>query len=291
MAVSYTGMVGNCYKNIWTDISAIAADCNTFSMKVTNNGTKAVRVRIDIESQTQMTANTTCCNKSATQDGSDVFTDLEWGGSAFVVQPGTTAVLKVVYNETKLPTNLKIFVDSHQWDDPTTHDGSIVISEMEFVYDAGEAPKFPIWSDVPFLPIIPGTPSQPDTPSQPEAPAEPISPDLAFNVDDNRYTIESENKVINVKYNGPGTGWKPVTAEIASCANDGRDTLTFIVTNNGDSESHVRFDVQGTTKVGNTDACNVSATATVISNVTYSVRAVAGDSLEVYTDLEWADLL
>ena len=132
MTVEYTNIVGNSYKNIWATVSSVAGTRNTFTMKVTNNGTESVKVRIDIESQTQVTTNTTCCNLSATQDGAEAYTDLEWGGSTFVIEAGATATLEVVYDASKTPTNLKIFVDSCQWDDSTAHAGNITISEMEF---------------------------------------------------------------------------------------------------------------------------------------------------------------
>ena len=132
MTVEYTNIIGNSYKNIWATVSSVAGTRNTFTMKVTNNGTESVKVRIDIESQTQVTANTTCCNLSATQNGAEAYTDLEWGGSTFVIEAGATATLEVVYDASKTPTNLKIFVDSCQWDDSTSHAGNITISEMEF---------------------------------------------------------------------------------------------------------------------------------------------------------------
>ena len=130
--VEYTNIVGNSYKNIWANLSAIAGTKTTFTMKVTNNGAEPVKVRIDIESQTQTSANTTCCNVSATQDGVSVFTDLEWGGSTFVIEAGATATLEVVYDASKLPTNVKIMIDSCQWDDETSHAGDITISEIGF---------------------------------------------------------------------------------------------------------------------------------------------------------------
>ena len=132
ITVEYTNIVGNSYKNIWATVSSVAGTRDTFTMKVTNNGTESVKVRIDIESQTQVTANTTCCNVSATINGAEAFTDLEWGGSVFVIEAGATATLEVVYDASKTPTNLKIFVDSCQWDDSTAHAGNITISEMEF---------------------------------------------------------------------------------------------------------------------------------------------------------------
>ena len=146
ISVEYTNIKGNSYKNIWANVSSIAGSKSVFTMKVTNNGTEAAKIRIDIESQTQTSANTTCCNVSATQDGADVYTDTEWGGSMFVIEAGATATLEVVYDASKLPTNVKIMIDSCQWDDETSHAGSIILSELNFTgeyvpEEGGDDPK------------------------------------------------------------------------------------------------------------------------------------------------------
>ena len=146
ISVEYTNIKGNSYKNIWANVSSIAGSKSVFTMKVTNNGTEAAKIRIDIESQTQTSANTTCCNVSATQDGADVYTDTEWGGSMFVIEAGATATLEVVYDASKLPTNIKIMIDSCQWDDETSHAGSIILSELNFTgeyvpEEGGDDPK------------------------------------------------------------------------------------------------------------------------------------------------------
>ena len=248
--VTYSNVVGNSYKNFWASIASVAGTKNTFTMKVTNNGTAAVKVRIDIESQTQVNANTTACNLSSTQDGNSAFTDLEWGGSTFTVEPGATSTLVVVYDASKLPTNLKIFVDSCQWDDSTAHSGNITISEMAF---SGE-----------YVPEEGGDPVDP--------PAEEEGTTLTFSAEENSgYTIDG----MNIKYNGPGNTWKPVTAADIGALAAGNNTFTVTVTNNGTTDSRVRFDIQGTNWVSTgegsgTDACNVSA--------------VGGD---VWTDTTW----
>ncbi len=146
ISVEYTNIKGNSYKNIWANVSAIAGTKSVFTMKVRNNGTEPAKIRIDIESQTQTSANTTCCNVSATQDGAGVYTDTEWGGSMFVIEAGATATLEVVYDASKLPTNIKIMIDSCQWDDETSHAGSIILSELNFTgeyvpEEGGDDPK------------------------------------------------------------------------------------------------------------------------------------------------------
>ena len=130
--VEYTNIVGNSYKNIWATVSSVAETRTILTLKVTNNGAADAKFRIDIESQTQTSANTTCCNVSATMDGADVWTDTEWGGTTFVIPAGQTVAIELVYDASKLPTNVKFFFDSCQYDDSTSHAGEIILSEIEF---------------------------------------------------------------------------------------------------------------------------------------------------------------
>ncbi|MBE6978686.1 MAG: glycosyl hydrolase family protein [Ruminococcaceae bacterium] len=233
LRVTYTAIVGNSYKNFWATMTDIAATKNIFSMKVTNNGAAAVKIRIDIESKTQVNANTTACNLSATQDGVEVYTDLEWGGSSFTVEPGATAVLEVVYDAAKQPTNVKVFVDSAQYDDSTTHAGDITISEVCFKgeYTLGEGG---------------------DEPTDPPATEEPM---LSYWTSSDAYTVNGNN----IRYNGAGNTYACVGVPIADLA-AGNNTFTVTITNNGTADTRVRFDIQATTQVGNHKVCNVSAT-------------------------------
>ena len=130
--VTYTNVKGNSYKNFWATVSSIAATKNTFTMKVTNNGSADVKVRVDLECNDNINANHKVCNLSATQDGASAFTDLEWGGSTFVIAAGATATIEVTYDASKAPQILKIFVDSCQWDDETSHEGSVTLSDLAF---------------------------------------------------------------------------------------------------------------------------------------------------------------
>lgn len=247
IAVEYTNIVGNSYKNFWANVSAIAGNKNIFVMKVTNPGTASVKIRIDIESQTQVNANTTCCNLSATMDGNGVFTDLEWGGSVFEIPAGATAALEVTYDASKLPTNVKIMVDSCQWDDETSHEGKITISELAF---AGE-----------YIPEEGGE----EGGDEPVAP--PADTGLQFNfwTSSDNYTVNGNN----IKYNGAGNAYSCAGTDIAALAT-GNNTFTVTITNNGAADSRVRVDIQATTQIGNHTVCNVSATG--------------GD---VWTDMEW----
>ena len=102
---------------------------------------------------------------------------------------------------------------------------------------------------------------------------DPVTPpagtdDLQFNfwISDATYYVVDGN---NIKYNGNGKTYACVGADIATIAT-GKDTFTVTITNNGEANARVRFDIQATNKIGNHDACNVSA--------------VGGD---VWTDTTW----
>lgn len=177
--VDYYSIAGNSYYNFWANVASVAGTKNVFSMKVTNHGTEAVKLRIDIESQTQTSTNTTCCNLSATQDGNAAFTDLEWGGSIFTIEPGATSTLAVTYDASALPTNVKIMVDSCQWDDTTSHSGSITISELNF---SGE-----------YTPVDPTNPTDPE----PTMPAPEFSDIYVEFKTENNYTLESAEQYTN----------------------------------------------------------------------------------------------
>ena len=231
--VVYTNIVGNSYKNIWADVSAIAGTKTTYSLKVTNNGEASVKFRIDIESQTQTSANTTCCNVSATINGAAASTDTEWGGSMFVIEPGATATLEVIYDPSCKPTNVKMMIDSCQWDDSTSHAGSIVISDISFSgeYTPDEGGDDPV-----------------DPPVQEE-----LKLDWWKSSDD--YSVNGNN----IKYNGAGNSYSCAGAPITSFAS-GKTTFTVTITNNGTADSRVRVDIKGTTQVGNHAVLNTGAT-------------------------------
>ena len=409
--VVYTNIQGNCYKNFWADVSAVAGTKNIFTVKLTNNGDASIKFRIDIESQSQVTANTTACNLSATKNGEGVFTDLEWGGSVFEIAAGETATLEVIYDASKKPTNVKMFADSCQYDDSTYHAGDITISDIAFggeyiPEEGGDEPVDPakgeafgfVANDCYTLSttettkvlgvtytsvsrntyqnvnawiggatkgydlmtvkirnngdatveitgkleatgavalaeskvvIAPGeekvltlsfgydnsafvemlfffidsgwseettTHAGDITISEIEyANAVASGIDLYFTAEEGTgYTIEGTNTV-NLKYNGAGNTWKPVTANVAELA-AGNNAFTVAIKNNGTSDSRVRVDVQGTTWVSTgdgtggmgTDACNVTATGgdvwtdTMWGGSTLTVAAGAEVTLTVY---------
>ena len=133
--IKYNG-AGNAYSCAGTDIASLAAGKTTFTVTITNNGTAASRVRVDIQGTTQV-GNHTVINTSAT--GGDVWTDAEWGGSTVTVEPGKSVTLVIEFDvntERGVPTNLVVFVDAARGDGET-YSSDITLSGMAF---SGEAP-------------------------------------------------------------------------------------------------------------------------------------------------------
>ena len=216
--VVYTNIVGDSYKNIWANVAAIAGRATTFSVKVKNYGDAPVKVRIDIESQTKTSPNTTCCNVSATQDGNGVYTDTEWGGSMFEIAAGATATLEVVYDPSKLPTNVKIMIDSSTYQDSATYAGHVEFFELNF---SGE-----------HTPADP-TPDPDPTPNPDELEA---SGEYVKFVGNDCYTITADaeySNIFKVDYaNVSDNSYQNINAYIADKA-EGKTTLGLIIANNG----------------------------------------------------------
>ena len=128
--IKYNG-AGNTYACVGGDISALALGNDTFTVTITNNGSAASKVRVDIQA-TNKVGNHNCCNVSAT--GGDVWTDSSWGGSSLTVAPGESVTLVILYdgNSDRGPvTNLVVFVDGARGDSET-YSSDITISDLGF---------------------------------------------------------------------------------------------------------------------------------------------------------------
>lgn len=264
--VTYNSVVGDSYKNIWADVSSIAANKDTFSVKIKNNGTKTVKVRIDIESSTPAgTNNIIACNLSSKQDGVDTYTDLAWGGSTFEIGAGKTVTAEVLYDADRGPTNLKIYVDSHTYQDSNVYAGNVTFSEMAFIGgtpDSGEG--------------------QEPTPEQPEVPTHPISNDCTTTIngtvvefkgnvtDGYGVNADDDKNELNVTYNYiEGETYKNIWANVSTLA-AANDIFAVEITNHGTTPVKVRIDITKDTEAG--AMCNESATA---------------NENEAFTDHEW----
>ena len=266
MHVTYTGIQGASYKNVnITDISAVAKDNNTFTAKVTNNGSETLTLRIDVVANEQVTPNTKACNISATMDGQAVYTDRDWGGSTFEIAAGKTVTVKVVYDASYGPQSLQMMFDSSVYEDTAVHSGDVTVAEMAFSKASAPAPE-PAPDPVP-EPVPEPVPGGSDSSVQINGADIPVQ--------GNDYTVTvGEDNAMHVTYTGiQGASYKNVNiTDISAVAKD-NNTFTAKVTNNGSETLTLRIDVVANEQVTpNTKACNISATM---------------DGQAVYTDRDW----
>ena len=135
--IKYNG-AGNTYACVGTaDVVSLAVGNNTFVITITNNGSAAARVRVDIQA-TNTIGNHAVCNTNAV--GGDVWTDFEWGGSIVTVPAGESVTLTITYDENTergAVANLVIFVDAMRGDGEM-YSADITLSDMAFSYVSDE---------------------------------------------------------------------------------------------------------------------------------------------------------
>ena len=113
------------------DAALFAAGHNTLTITITNNGSADSRVRVDVQGTTDV-GNHKVLNTHAV--GGDVWTDMEWGGSAVTVPAGESVTLTITYDESTdrgTVTNLIVFVDSCRGDGQT-YNSDITLSDITF---------------------------------------------------------------------------------------------------------------------------------------------------------------
>ena len=138
--VTYTELLGGKYENVNFSVAEIAGESTVFSLKVTNNGSEKVTLRINMQSATQVTENTTACNLSATMDGQEVYTDLVWGGSKFEIEAGKTVSIEVTFDAAKDLQSIEFMIDSCIDGDTAAHSGDVTFSEMKLLAEKAEQP-------------------------------------------------------------------------------------------------------------------------------------------------------
>ena len=138
--VTYTELLGGEYENVNFSVAEIAGESTVFSLKVTNSGSEKVTLRINMQSATQVTENTNACNLSATMDGQEVYTDLQWGGSKFEIEAGKTVSIEVTFDATKDLQRIEFMIDSCIDGDKAAHSGDVTFSEMKLLAEKAEQP-------------------------------------------------------------------------------------------------------------------------------------------------------
>lgn len=277
MHVTYTGIQGATYKNVnITDISAVAKDNNTFTAKVTNNGSETLTLRIDVMANEQVTPNTKACNISATMDGQAVYTDRDWGGSTFEIAAGKTVTVKVVYDASYGPQSLQMMFDSSIYEDTAVHSGDVTVAEMAFSKASAPAPD-PVPEPEPEP--VPEPVPEPEPEPQPEyvqigdAAAELTGTSPS-------YSVSVSGGTMQVSYGAVvGNSYDNVNLAVASIVGE-NNAVRASVKNNGSEALTLRVNVLAKQLVDTTPdgadlyICNLSA-------------SMNGGSDGVYTDLQY----
>ena len=247
------------WKNAQAEAPDVANNNDAISLVIKNNSTTASTVRVDVQGENKV-GNRDALNEMALNygGGSDLTTDLDWGGSKLTLAAGEETRLVIKYDVTSnrgLAKNILVFADSLS-ENPAAHQGgNITVKDIKFGSTTG-------------TPIVPPTP----TPVPTEDPWKDIDPvDVTFS-DTEDYTVVKEDGVTTVTYS-QASNWENIIADVRDLANGENDALGLKLKNNGTTNVAIRVDVQGVNKVGNTDCLNTSASAS--------------DGRNVSTDTDW----
>ena len=247
--VTYTDVSGSAYKPIEMDVTEAVAGKNYLYLKVTNNGTEMVQVRVNMFDPT-LTGNNTATNISATMNGQPVFTDTAWGGSFFEIPAGESAEL--VLNFGVGGVKLQLMIDSSR-NDSTLRSGDITVEDIKFTAvgevevphkcsDANEDGKCDeCGKDMPVAP--------------PPAPADPVSGNLTTtiggvevkldgNVADGYGVHGNADGTIRVEYTNISTNtYENVWAQISEVA-AGKNEISLKVKNNGEATAYITVKIE-----------------------------------------------
>ena len=255
--ITYTNVIGASYKNIATGLADLPSKYNKLTMKVKNNGKETVKIRIDVGSQTQVSKNTKACNVYATQDGTEVFTDTDWGGSKFEIAAGATSTLEVYFDPAMKTEALIIYIDTADHNEDglnVKHSGSVTFSNVAF--STGKVP-------VAQAPVVPDVDVDTSTLDRVEA-------DLTYqSTPEYTVTKDNENKTWNVTYTNvqggaTGNGYKTISAGVETL-DLGLNRYSVKIRNNGTEAVKVRIDIIGKTPMGTCpdgkplNACNLAS--------------------------------
>lgn len=263
--VAYTELTGAFQNVAFGGMEAAAQTNNLFKAQITNNGSEAVNVRVDIMSSTNVNENHKVTNKLAMQDGVAVETNLEWGGSLFVIQPETTSEIVIEYNNSYPYSNIQFMLDSHLQDSPAVHSGDVTVSGFAF----GANEKVSTEITPPEGGDTPVTGDLPDTEGV-EFSAVSVA-DITVGGNTEIYTVEKVEDKLNITYGEFQSNYQNVS--LSMNGQQENNLFKAKITNNGENPVNVRVDVMASFQyAANTAACNLIASQ---------------DGVKVNTDTTW----
>ncbi len=252
--ITYQDIKGNCYQNVFASLPESSKKANSIRFNITNKSESDINARADVnapEGVTHGPQNIRCINTKATQDGNEIPTNLEWGGSSFALKGKSTSQIEVRYEGD--PSDIMFFFDSACGDEKI-RSGDVTISDIEIAtYPTSERPN----PDV--------TPDENDI----------VELDLSFNSNES-YKVNKVEKETNITYADiVGDSYKNIYALLGERVK-GRNVIEFKIKNNSKNPIQGRCDVnapEGVTHgTNNIKALNLKAKQ---------------DDKEIRTDLEW----
>ena len=246
--VTYTDVSGSAYKPIEMDVTEAVAGKNHVYLKVTNNGTETVNVRVNMYDPT-LTGNNTASNISATMNGEAVRTDLEWGGSFFDIPAGETAELVVYFGVGGV--KLQLMIDSSR-NDSVLRSGDVTIEDIKFAAvgdvevphkcaDAdGDGKCDECGKDMPVAPPVVDNPVSGNLSTTIGG----ATVELGGNTADGYGVHGNEDGTIRVEYTNISTNtYKNVWAGIADVA-AGKNEISLKIKNNGEATAYITVKIE-----------------------------------------------
>ena len=246
--VTYTDVSGSAYKPVEMDVTEAVEGKNFVHLKVANNGSETVNVRVNMYDPT-LTGNNTASNISATMNGETVRTDLDWGGSFFDIPAGESAELVVHFGVGGI--KLQLMIDSSR-NDSTLRSGDVTIEDIKFAAvgevvaphkcaDADEDGKCDgCGEDMPLPPVIPADPTSGNLSTVIGG----TTVELGGNVTDGYGVHGNEDGSIRVEYTYISTNtYENVWAYIADVA-AGKSEVSLKIKNNGEATAYITVKIE-----------------------------------------------
>ena len=251
--VVYTDVSGSAYMPIELDVTDAVAGKNYVYMKVTNNGTETVNVRVNMFDPT-LTGNNKATNISATMNGVAVRTDLDWGGSFFDIPAGESAELVVHFGVGGV--KLQLMIDSSR-NDSVLRSGDITVEDIKFAA-VGEVEIPHKCEDLDEDGKCDGCGENMPEPPAP-APEDPTSGDLTVMIggvevqlggnttDGYGVHANDEDNTVKVLYTNISTNtYKNVWAAISAVA-EGKNEISLKIKNNGEATAYITVKLETAT--------------------------------------------
>ena len=233
--IAYENVGGSSYRNVKASIPEyLQGTVEHFKLTLKNTGSTAIEGRIDA-----LNAEGKCINTSASKNGHEIRTDLEWGGSFFSLAVGEECTVDVEYEGAA--TSVALFLDSSR-NDQNTYSGQVSLSAYQFG-TTGTLPEEP----------TPEPDPEPDTPLD-EGYERAIFPFYAGS-ENYQVTNKEDNSSAEVLYSSvAGDSYQVVTASVPENFRSGYNHARITLTNNGEETVEVRMDVLKEGKCLNTSA-------------------------------------